>query len=143
MLFSSASSGGLMRFALLLFAVALLALAIQAQAQGPKSPIEKQVDEIFTAVTQEQAPGLAVLVRKDRHTMFEKGYGLCDLRTRAKIGAHTNFRLASFTKQFTAMAIMLLVHDGKLRYDQTLAEIFPDFPAYGKNITIRNLLNHT
>jgi len=37
---------------------------------------------------------------------------------------------------------MLLVHDGKLRFDQTLAELFPDFPAYGKSITIRNLLNH-
>ena len=41
------------------------------------------------------------------------------------------------------MAIMLLVHDGKLRYDETLAEIFSDFPAYGKTITVRNLLNHT
>lgn len=41
------------------------------------------------------------------------------------------------------MAVMVLVHDGKLRYDQTLAEIFSDFPAYGKTITIRNLLNHT
>jgi len=39
----------------------------------------------------------------------------------------------SFTKQFTAMAVMLLVHDGKLRYDQTLTGIFPDFPAYGKS----------
>jgi CubicO group peptidase (beta-lactamase class C family) len=41
------------------------------------------------------------------------------------------------------MAIMLLMRDGKLRYDETLTEIFPDFPAYGKSITIRNLLNHT
>lgn len=76
-------------------------------------------------------------------TLFEKGYGVRDLRTHAKIDAHTNFRLASFTKQFTAMAVMLLVHDGKLRYEQTLTDIFPDFPAYGKSLTIRNLLNHT
>jgi CubicO group peptidase (beta-lactamase class C family) len=68
---------------------------------------------------------------------------LRELRTKAKIDARTNFRLASFTKQFTAMAIMLLVHDGKLRYDETLTEIFADFPAYGKTITVRNLLNHT
>ena len=66
---------------------------------------------------------------------------ICELN--AKIDQRTNFRLASFTKQFTAMAVMMLVHDGKLRYDQTLTEIFPDFPPYGKNITIRNLLNHT
>jgi CubicO group peptidase (beta-lactamase class C family) len=38
---------------------------------------------------------------------------------------------------------MLLVHDGKLRYDQKLTDIFPEFPLYGKSITIRNLLNHT
>jgi CubicO group peptidase (beta-lactamase class C family) len=38
---------------------------------------------------------------------------------------------------------MLLAHDGKLRYNETLTEIFPDFPAYGRTITIRNLLNHT
>jgi len=42
-----------------------------------------------------------------------------------------DFRLASFTKQFTAMAAMLLVHDGKLRYDDRLTQIFPDFPEYG------------
>src|SRR5262249_34156046 len=42
-----------------------------------------------------------------------------------------------------AMATMLLVHDGKLRYDEPLTEIFPELPAYGKTITIRNLLNHT
>ncbi len=41
------------------------------------------------------------------------------------------------------MAVMLLVHDGKLRYEDRLTHIFPDFPAYGKSITIRNLLNHT
>jgi CubicO group peptidase (beta-lactamase class C family) len=41
------------------------------------------------------------------------------------------------------MSVMLLEHDGKLRYESTLTEIFPDFPAYGKAITIRHLLTHT
>jgi CubicO group peptidase (beta-lactamase class C family) len=40
------------------------------------------------------------------------------------------------------MAVMILVERGKLRFDETLPEIFPDFPAYGKRITIRHLLNH-
>lgn len=75
--------------------------------------------------------------------MFRQGYGVTDLRTRHPIDPNTNFRLASFTKQFTATCIMLLVRDGKLRYDEHLTEIFPEFPAYGKAITIRNLLNHT
>jgi CubicO group peptidase (beta-lactamase class C family) len=132
-----------MKLAHILSAVALFSLAIETNAQAPASPSEKQVDAIFAAVTQENAPGLAVLVQRNGRTSFEKGYGVRDLRTNTRIDPPTNFRLASFTKQFTAMAIMLLVHDKKLRYDETLKEIFPDFPAYGKTITIRNLLNHT
>jgi CubicO group peptidase (beta-lactamase class C family) len=125
------------------FLVALLSLAMRAEAQVPAATKEKQIDAIFSAVTERQAPGLAAMVRKDGRTIYAKGFGVRDLHTNAKIDARTNFRLASFTKQFTAMAIMLLVHDKKLRYDQSLTEIFPEFPAYGKNITIRNLLNHT
>jgi len=116
---------------------------METRAQAPGIPTERQTGAIFSAVTQKDEPGLAVLVRKHGRNLFEKGYGVRDLRTRPKIDANTNFRLASFTKQFTAMAIMMLVHDGKLSYDQSLTEIFPDFPAYGMNITIRNLLNHT
>jgi len=132
-----------LKFAIVLTLSALFALGMETQAQAPDIFMERQAGAIFSAVTQNDAPGLAVLVRKDGRAMFEKGYGLCDLRTRANIDAHTNFRLASFTKQFTAMAIMLLLHDRKLGYDQTLTEVLPDFPAYGKNITIRHLLNHT
>jgi CubicO group peptidase (beta-lactamase class C family) len=132
-----------MRLAPILLSVALISLSVEISAQAPSSPTERQVDSIFSAITEEHAPGLAVLVRKDGRTLFEKGYGVRDLHTNAQIDSHTNFRLASCTKQFTAMAVMLLAHDRKLRYDQTLTEIFPDFPAYGKNITIRKLLNHT
>jgi len=128
----------------LCFAMVLLALGApgQSQAQSPESSAERKIDALFSGVTSPDAPGLAVLVRQNGKTIFERGYGVRDLRTKSRIDAHTNFRLASFTKQFTAMAIMLLVRDGKLRYDQTLAEIFPDFPAYGKSITVRKLLNH-
>jgi hypothetical protein len=70
------------------------------------------------------------------------GYGVTDLQSLKPIDEHTNFRLASVTKQFTAMAIMLLVHDGKLSYETRLTDVFPDFPDYGKAITVRNLLQH-
>ena len=134
-----------MKRKLIIAIAALLALGTAAEtpAQSSETPADKKIAAIFSGVTSPDAPGLAVLVRKNGSTVFERGYGVRELRTKRTIDAHTNFRLASFTKQFTAMAIMLLVHDGKLRYDETLAEIFPDFPAYGKSITIRNLLNHT
>ena len=128
----------------LCFALALVTSGVPGKslAQSPESSKEKQIDALFFEVTSPDAPGLAVLVRQNGKTIFEQGYGVRDLRTKSKIAARTNFRLASFTKQFSAMAIMLLVRDGKLRYDETLTEIFPDFPDYGKSITIRNLLNH-
>jgi CubicO group peptidase (beta-lactamase class C family) len=88
-------------------------------------------------------PGAAVLVAKNGEVLFLQGYGVTDLRSLHKIDLHTNFRLASVTKQFTAMAIMLLVRDGKLRYEEPLTDVFPEFPDYGRTITIRNLLNHT
>jgi CubicO group peptidase (beta-lactamase class C family) len=101
------------------------------------------MDSSFSGIASTDTPGFAVLVKKDGKIVFEKGYGVRDLRTKIATDAQTNFRLASFTKQFTAMAAMLLVHDGKLRYDESLTDIFPEFPAYGKTITVRNLLNHT
>jgi CubicO group peptidase (beta-lactamase class C family) len=102
-----------------------------------------QIDEVFSSLKSSSAPGAAVLVVRHGHVVFRQGYGVTDLRTLHPIEPNTNFRLASFTKQFTATCIMLLVHDGKLHYDDHLTDIFPEFPAYGKAITIRNLLNHT
>jgi CubicO group peptidase (beta-lactamase class C family) len=130
-------------FIISIIALLPLGMAARTSAQSSDASADKKIDAVFSAISSPNAPGFAVMVRKDGHTVFERGYGVRDLRSKASIDARTNFRLASFTKQFTAMAIMLLVHDGKVRYEETLTEIFPDFPAYGKTITIRNLLNHT
>jgi len=112
-----------------------------ASASAQVSPA--QIDAIFSPLKSSDAPGAAVLVVHDGQIAFRLGYGVTDLATRHAIDSSTNFRLASFTKQFTAMCIMLLVHDGKLHYDDHLTDIFPDFPAYGKAITVRQILNHT
>ena len=56
---------------------------------------------------------------------------------------HTNFRLASVTKQFIAYGIVSLVKENKLSYDTTIKSIFNDLPDYFNNITVKNLLNHT
>jgi CubicO group peptidase (beta-lactamase class C family) len=121
----------------------LLLLALAAGAGAAAAADINAIDAIFAPLADAKTPGVAVLVRQNGRTVFERGYGVRDLRTLARIDGKTDFRLASFTKQFTAIAIMLLVHDGKLRYDQRLTEIFPDFPAYGQAITVRHLLTHT
>lgn len=110
------------------------------QAQEPMKSVE---DSVFSGLVKPSEPGFAVLVRLGGRNGYQQTEGVTDLRTNAKITPRTNFRLASFTKQFTAMAIMLLVHDGKVGYGDKLAKFFPDFPTYGKDITVRDLLNHT
>ena len=120
-----------------LFSSSSISIAAPAQVSAAA------IDSLFAKFVSAHDPGCAVLVIKDGQPVIRKGYGVTDLRTLRKIGPETNFRLASLTKQFTAMSVMLLVHDRKLYYEERLTDVFPDFPAYGKAITIRQLLNHT
>jgi CubicO group peptidase (beta-lactamase class C family) len=119
--------------------LALLLLA------GSASPGEREaaIPALLNGRVAEGEPGLAVLVRRNGEAVFERSYGVRDLRTRRPIDARTRFRLASVTKQMTAAAIMLLVRDGRLRYDDTLRQALPGFPGYGSSVTIRHLLTHT
>jgi CubicO group peptidase (beta-lactamase class C family) len=116
--------------------------AINAGAQRTPAA-DRAIDKIFASISNHYSPGYAVLVKRDGKTIFQRAYGVRDLRSKLANDAQTNFRLASCTKQFTAMAVMLLVHDGKLKYQDRLTDVFPEFPAYGKAITVRHLLNHT
>ena len=90
-----------------------------------------------------RSPGCALLVRRGGHTLLAAGYGMRSLGSRQPLDAHSNFRLASVSKQFTAMAVMLLVADGRLSYDATLADLLPGFPDYARRVTVRHLLTHT
>ncbi|HXY38812.1 MAG TPA: serine hydrolase domain-containing protein, partial [Vicinamibacteria bacterium] len=97
---------------------------------------------VLDGLVRPEEPGLAVLVRQGGRVVFERGYGLRQQGSPARIDERTGFRLASVTKQFTATAVMLLVRDGRLRYDDRLTGILA-FPAWAGDITIRQLLNHT
>src|SRR5258708_36918173 len=81
------------------------------------------LDDLFAPLATPKTPGLAVLIRQDGRTVYQRGFGARDLRSLTPIDAATNFRLASFTKQFTAASIMLLVPYGKLRYQTPLTDV--------------------
>ena len=104
---------------------------------------EKSIDDILSAYQSDDKPGASVLVFKDDKIVFKKGYGVSNIATQEKINPTTNFRLASVTKQFTAMSILLLVQKGRIKLEDPLKKYFPSFPAYGKDIKIKNLLTHT
>jgi CubicO group peptidase (beta-lactamase class C family) len=132
-----------LKWQMLALAMGLTMVVPIAAPHAEEDPRSKQLNSILRKAVHPGQPGLAVLVKKDGHAVFERGYGLGRIGGHEPIAADTDFRLASVTKQFTAMAVMLLVHDGKLSYETTLIDIFPEFPAYGKTITVRHLLTHT
>jgi len=101
------------------------------------------IDSLLSDYDLGDGPGAAVMIIKEGVILFSNGYGLANLENEIPITNETNFRLASITKQFTAMCIMILINHGELDFETTLVEIFPPFPSYGSNITIRYLLNHT
>lgn len=100
------------------------------------------VDQIFSDYEGE-IPGAAVMVIIDGDAIMQKGYGIAHFASNSPVTSETNFRLASVTKQFTAMSILQLVEKGDLSLDTSLTDIWPEFPEYGRAITIHHLLNHT
>src|SRR5450432_2326894 len=121
----------------------LCLLSVYATPAEEDQSLRVQIDSVLSGVVRPSDPELAIVVKRGSEIYFEKGYGVREIGKSGSIGTTTNFRLASVTKQFTAMAIMLLIHDGKLRYEDRLTDIWPDFPGYGKQITVRHLLTHT
>jgi CubicO group peptidase (beta-lactamase class C family) len=75
--------------------------------------------------------------------VFQQYDGLANIEQDQPVSSATNFRLASVTKQFTAMCILLLRERQQLDFQDRLVDIFPDFPAYGAAIKIQHLLHHT
>jgi CubicO group peptidase (beta-lactamase class C family) len=107
------------------------------------SAIVERVDPIFANMNMPQHPGAALLVIGHDEIVYRKCYGLADLETQRPITADGSFCLASIAKQFTAMAIMRLAEQRKLNYEDRLLAYFPQFPAWGAEISLRHLLHHT
>jgi CubicO group peptidase (beta-lactamase class C family) len=102
-----------------------------------------RVDALIEPYAAPGVPGLSVLVIQQGEKTYERVVGLADVEAGTPATPATNYRLASFTKQFTAMTILMLVDESKLSLESTLTELLPDFPAYGGSITVRHLLTHT
>jgi len=101
------------------------------------------VDSLFAAYTGSDVPGASVVVIRDGEVIVRRAYGMADLERRVSATPETDYRLASVSKQFTAMAVMLLAKDGKLRYDQPVRDFLPELPAATRAVTVRHMLNHT
>jgi len=101
------------------------------------------MDSLFAPYNRTDAPGLAVAVVRDGRLVFSKGYGMADLERRVAITPSTVFDVASVSKQFTGLAIAMLVGDGKVRLDDDIRRYVPEMSSIGQPITINHLVHHT
>lgn len=129
--------------ALAVFGLLALALCSPAlAAPAPPAALAERLDAIVASRVAPDGPGVAVVVVQDGATLLRKGYGMADLERNVPIEPDMIFRIGSMTKQFTAVAVLQLVKEGKVKLDDPLAKYVPDFPNADK-VTVEHLLTHT
>jgi CubicO group peptidase (beta-lactamase class C family) len=120
-----------------LLIVSGLALTARAEDPAPK------FDDYMKACVEVNHFSGAVLVSKGGKTLFGKGYGFANIEHQVPNTTRTKFRLGSITKQFTAMAILILQERGKLKVEDPVGKYIDDAPKAWDGVTIHHLLTHT
>jgi len=121
--------------------VLLIVLPLGAEAHADET--HERIEALMRHCHEHGMLNGVVLVKANGETVYEKAWGLADLRDGRALDTDTAFYLASVSKQFTAMGAMLLVERGKLSYDSKLSEFFPEFPDYADEVTVHHLMTHT
>ena len=121
----------------------LLLAASTAHTQQLTTTEIARVDSVFANLSNTSGPGCALGVSRDGNLVYAKGYGMANLETGTAITPASIFHVASISKQFAAFAVALLAEDGKLSLDDDIRKHLPEIPAYGRTITIRQLIHHT
>jgi len=121
----------------------LLTAAPVARAQQSADPDRAALDRVFAQWNTKDGPGCSVAASRDGRTVYEAAYGMANLETDTPITPASILHSASVSKQFTAMAVLLLAREGKLSLDTDIRTWLPELPDYGHKITLRHLLNHT
>jgi len=130
-------------FLFLITLIFIPACTTQPVSQPSENDLTSQIDSLLSKVYKANEPGAAILVKKEGKILFRKGYGLADMELNVPVEPGMVFRLGSITKQFTAVAILMLAEQGKLSLQDDITKFLPDYPTQGKAITVEHLLTHT
>ena len=129
---------------LTLIGISMMSACSYRQTQTPDQKAFAKLDSLFGLLYPGDEPGAAVLILKGDDVIYEKGFGIADTETKEPVTGKTFFNIASISKQFSAVALMMLHEEGKLSLDDNVSTFFPQFKAsFFKNITLHHLLSHT
>jgi len=132
-----------MRLFVLTSSFLFLITLCSAQKSIDKAKLAADFDKILSAQFKSDGPGCAALVAYKGEIIYKKAFGLANIENSVPMNADMIFRIGSITKQFTAIAILRLMEQGKLNLQDELTKYIPDYPVNGKKITIEHLLTHT
>jgi len=118
----------------------LFSFALNLHAQESK---EKEIDKLMTYCYDNDLFNGTILVAEKGNIIYQKAFGYANFETMEKLVINSSFCLASVSKTFTSMAIMILKERNKLTYEDKLSDYLPEFPDYAQKVTIRHLLTHT
>jgi len=118
-------------------------LALAGCSTIPES-VDNRVDAfVRSEMERQKVPGVAVVIVEKQGGVKVNGYGLANVEHNVPVGSATIFQSGSVGKQFTAVAVMLQVEDGKLALNDPVTKFFPGAPVAWQAITVRHLLTHT
>ncbi len=104
---------------------------------------ESKIDAILSSNYKLNEPGISILIAKDGKPIYKKAFGISNMELDIPMKTDNVFQIGSITKQFTAIAILILEEQGKLKLTDDILKYIPDYPTEGNSITIHHLLNHT
>jgi len=126
---------------ILLFTSFFMGFEYDAVENSLDRDTEKRIDQVFSHFNN-STPGVAVAIVKDGEVVYKKGFGMSNLEYDIPILPSSIFHIASISKQFTTMSVVLLAQQGKLSLDDDIRTYIPEVPDFGKTITIRHLAHH-
>lgn len=128
----------------LIIAVIILSLSFDATAQTDLSPeLRGKIDKLANdALAKSGVPSASIAVVRDGKIVYLNAYGSARLEPKTPATSAMRYSIGSISKQFTAVAMLLLQEQGKLSLDDKVGKFIPDLTR-ANEVTIRQLLSHT
>ena len=127
---------------IIIFINLILSINLSGQEKSKISGLDNYISNIFRILQVDTMPGASLLVSQNGNIIFQKGFGYADIEKKIPVTPDTKFKIGSISKQFTAVAILKLKVEGKIKIEDKLSKYLPGFPR-GNEVTIYQLLTHT
>lgn len=126
-----------------IFVGVLALLSTHVAAQPLPAGVVSRIDSTFSFWNGQDKPGVVVTVLRGGQPVYQKSFGMANIRKGEALTPAHRFWVASMTKQFTAAGIALLAEEGKLNVEDDIRQYLPELPFMGDTVRIRHLVHHT